>query len=266
MTTKRNAQKQPTDQPTGVPQNATDITCPPVPTRPKQLHSRKSPPPYLVTQADDEKLVISAQRGSEMAFNTLIYRYRDDAYRLAYKILYKPNGRIDAALSADDVLQEACIRAWKYIKACEGTRFQAWFRGIVKNECARLFKDLAEDFKNIDLYTDVETIVDVGHWMVSDAPPLPIEEYPMDAVALMCEYNKTDKEFDAYLEAIGELPPKQRAVMNLHLNGYKNKQIAKKVGMTPNAVGFNLHSAKASLQKLIKNKLENEHKNKVAKT
>lgn len=203
---------------------------------------------YLVTQTSDDKLVVSAQRGSELSFNTLIYRHRTDAYQLAYHILYKPNGRIDARQSADDVLQEACLRAWKFIKSCRPEQFRAWFRAIVRNECKRLFQNLAKDFKNLDQYTDIESIEDYGNWMIAD------EEVALKS--LTAEDGLSETERAMYLEVIESLSPKQKSVYNLSRSGMTNIEIGAKLNLSPNAVGYHKHVAIKNVKKGLKHRLE----------
>lgn len=211
---------------------------------------------FLVTDADDEPLVVSAQHGSEPAFNTLIHRHRPDAYKLAHRILYKPGGRINAPQSADDVIQEACIRAWKHIRSCNPpANFRVWFRGIVRNECKMLFRDLAKDFVNIDIYTDIDSIEDNTNWMVSTAVIRPVDvgtpssEEPK--ISLEREELKQDLEF--YRKAVAELPAQQRKVFMLKADGYTYKEIGKALRMPTLTVGSNLNYAR----KKLKNKLEN---------
>jgi RNA polymerase sigma-70 factor, ECF subfamily len=61
-------------------------------------------------------------------FEQLIMTHLDSAYNLARWLT-----RNDA--DAEDVVQEACLRAYKYFDAFQGERPSAWFLAIVRNAC-----------------------------------------------------------------------------------------------------------------------------------
>jgi RNA polymerase sigma-70 factor, ECF subfamily len=61
-------------------------------------------------------------------FEQLIMTHLDSAYNLARWLT-----RNDA--DAKDVVQEACLRAYKYFDAFQGERPSAWFLAIVRNAC-----------------------------------------------------------------------------------------------------------------------------------
>ncbi|MBK8021686.1 MAG: sigma-70 family RNA polymerase sigma factor [Chloroflexi bacterium] len=83
----------------------------------------------MVGKPDDEaQLVRAAQRGDLDAFNTLVLRYQDSAFTLAYRLL---NDRAVAA----DVAQEAMITAFQRLRSLRGENFRAWLLRIVTNRC-----------------------------------------------------------------------------------------------------------------------------------
>jgi len=71
-------------------------------------------------------LVRRAQAGELNAFNLLVLRHQDAAYSLALRFLGAPQ-------AAEDVTQEAFIRAYRNIGRFEGDRFRAWLLSIVAN-------------------------------------------------------------------------------------------------------------------------------------
>ena len=75
------------------------------------------------------------------SFERLVLSHLDSAYNLARWLL-----RDEA--SAEDVVQESALRAWRYIGSLRGDQAKAWFLGIVRNACfthlARV-RDAAED-------------------------------------------------------------------------------------------------------------------------
>lgn len=71
-------------------------------------------------------LVQRARAGEVAAFNQLVLQHQDAAYSLALRFLGSPP-------AAEDVTQEAFIRAYRGIAKFEGERFRAWLLSIVAN-------------------------------------------------------------------------------------------------------------------------------------
>jgi RNA polymerase sigma-70 factor (ECF subfamily) len=59
-------------------------------------------------------------------FEQLVMPHLDAAYNLARWLAHDPH-------DAEDVLQDACIRALKYIGSVQGSNARAWFLAIVRN-------------------------------------------------------------------------------------------------------------------------------------
>jgi RNA polymerase sigma-70 factor (ECF subfamily) len=77
---------------------------------------------------DEAALIASASRGDVGAFEALIRRYQDDAFRAAYLVLR------DAA-EAEDATQEAMVKAHNAIgRFREGSTFRPWLLKIVVNQ------------------------------------------------------------------------------------------------------------------------------------
>ncbi len=82
--------------------------------------------------APDPELVRNAKAGDDAAFETLLRPLIDPAYRFACVML-------DDADAAQDVVQEAAVKAWRKINQLhDGYAPQPWFFGIVANECRSL--------------------------------------------------------------------------------------------------------------------------------
>ena len=71
-------------------------------------------------------LVRRAQRGEIAAFNMLVIRHQNAAYSLALRFLRTRE-------AAEDVTQEAFVRAWRAIDTFRGDRFRSWLLRIVAN-------------------------------------------------------------------------------------------------------------------------------------
>jgi RNA polymerase sigma-70 factor (ECF subfamily) len=84
--------------------------------------------PIADLRSDDERLIADAHAGDVEAFNRLIVRYQDSAYRVAYRLLG------DEAAAAD-ATQEAFIAAYRRLHTFQAGSFKSWLYRIVINKC-----------------------------------------------------------------------------------------------------------------------------------
>src|ERR1051326_1696545 len=81
------------------------------------------------TNADDGGLVVSARGGDRHAFATLVERYRNAVYGLAYHFV----GDFEAAR---DIAQDVFVRAFGRLGDLrEPDKFSPWLRQMTANEC-----------------------------------------------------------------------------------------------------------------------------------
>lgn len=77
---------------------------------------------------DDQQLAASARLGDIGAFEELVRRHQDVAFRTAYLILRDPS-------DAEDAAQEAIVKAYRAIgRFHEGSAFRPWLLKIVSNQ------------------------------------------------------------------------------------------------------------------------------------
>jgi RNA polymerase sigma-70 factor (ECF subfamily) len=77
----------------------------------------------------DEELVFQARQGNTPAFSQLVERYQDAIYTLVSRTLSDP-------VRAQDVAQEAFIRAWRALPGFQGqSKFSSWLYRIALNCC-----------------------------------------------------------------------------------------------------------------------------------
>ncbi len=81
----------------------------------------------------DETLVQKAQSGDERAFSTLFDRYFDAVYAYAYRLCLN-------AHDAEDIAQEAFVRAARHLASLRGWHFKAWIYRIAANLAHDLFR------------------------------------------------------------------------------------------------------------------------------
>lgn len=92
-------------------------------------HPASRRPAVLPGAAGDpvvEGLVVRAQGGDLTAFNSLVLRFQDATYGLTLRMLGDP-------ASAEDVTQDAFIRAWQRLDTFRGGSFRSWLFTIAAN-------------------------------------------------------------------------------------------------------------------------------------
>jgi RNA polymerase sigma-70 factor (ECF subfamily) len=88
-----------------------------------------------------QDLVLRARAGDHVAYSTLVDRYKDSLFRLAFKIL-----RRDA--DAEDAVQEAFIKAYVHLDSYDSHySFYTWLSTILSNVCFSAMR--ARDWKLI---------------------------------------------------------------------------------------------------------------------
>ena len=76
----------------------------------------------------DAELVLRVRAGDVAAFGDLIARHRPRLGRYAFHLLGNRE-------EAEEALQDALLRAWRSIAACDPDRFGAWVLRILVNRC-----------------------------------------------------------------------------------------------------------------------------------
>lgn len=77
----------------------------------------------------EQALIVRAKAGDGVAYESLLEPAVRPATRLAFAMLQDRS-------EAEDAFQEAALRAWRHLQNLrEGSPFQAWFMGIVANQC-----------------------------------------------------------------------------------------------------------------------------------
>src|SRR5436853_1384346 len=79
--------------------------------------------------AEDKALVEAAQKGDMQAFEELVARHRDKIYARAFSMMRNEE-------EANDLSQEAWVKAWRRLKQFQGeASFVTWMTRIVINLC-----------------------------------------------------------------------------------------------------------------------------------
>jgi len=188
-----------------------------------------NPDPRRTSEAgpDDAALVAASQRGDQAAFGELVRRYQRAVHRLAWSLTRN-------ASDADDLAQEAFVRAWGAIGRFEtGAPLYPWLARIVTNLAFSLFRRRKRrPEESIEPHVEARR-----HWGV--------EEDPADHAAR--------DEHHALLRAcFAELAPEHQAVLALRVvQDLSYDEIARSLGVPVGTVMSRLSRARADLKRRL---------------
>jgi RNA polymerase sigma-70 factor (ECF subfamily) len=182
-------------------------------------------------QSADEQLVALARTGDHKAFEELVERHKQKAYRIAFDFARDRE-------EAKDLSQEAFLRAYTHLGKFDGrSAFYTWFYRILVNVCLdykrRKQRTMAEEFNET-----IENQVETSHASQKPASP--------DQHVLA---RQLSRKVGAALEA---LPPKQRMAFILkNHQGLSIKEIAETMQTAEGTVKVHLHRAVTALRQTL---------------
>jgi RNA polymerase sigma-70 factor, ECF subfamily len=172
-------------------------------------------------EADDEvPLVERARSGDAEAFRQLVDRHRDRAYGLALRI-------VRSAVDAEDVAQEAFVRAWLALPRFRGeSSFTTWLHRIVVRRAFDRFEQMKRRRgREIDLDAVAEQAVSGG-----GDPSATLRSRRLELL-------------------IATLGPMQRAAVTLfYYEDRSVEEVAHTLGVPENTVKTHLSRARAALR------------------
>lgn len=166
------------------------------------------------------------------------------AYKTFYPKILRYLKRLVGKLEAEDLTQEVFLKASQGIRNFRGdSQLSTWIYRIATNAALdRLrcpsFKQIAQEKVSVDSITEEGIEIEEGDvWMGEKAPSI-------ETSLIRKEMNECIRDF------IGNLPENYRTTIVLsELEGLKNNEIAKILGLSLDAVKIKLHRARARLKK-----------------
>ena len=160
----------------------------------------------------DRELVISAQRGDQVAFMDLIRGRVDRLFAIARRILHDVD-------RAEDALQDALVIAWRDLPSLrDPDRFDPWVHKVLTNICIAQASRERRRMANL-------------HVLPVDGPPAP------DQLLSVADRDQLDRAFR-------RLVPEERAILALRFYlGYEPSEIADVLGEPAGTVRSRLHHA-----------------------
>ena len=193
--------------------------------------AQRVPPAVSDADREDDLLARRARDGDLAAFNQLVARHQDAAYSLARRFLGAPQ-------PAEDVTQEAFLRAYRRIETFRGGRFRAWILQITANLARdELRRRARRPAVSLDAARDDP-----------DRAPLDPPE-PGLGPAEQAENSELRRRLE---RALAELPDDWRLVVLLSdVHGCSYPEIAETTGLALGTVKSRLSRARARLRDLL---------------
>lgn len=184
---------------------------------------------------DDDEIVRRVLAGDVASFELIMRRYNQRLFRVARSILGDDG-------EAEDVVQEAYLRAYEHLGEFEGrSSFATWLTRIAVYE-ASARRRRRQRMRVVDLH-ETEAM---GMGSFSDADQVFDEA-------------STRELGDVLREAVEQLPPDSRVVFTLRLvEGLSTEDAAECLGLSPENVKVRLHRARARLRETIEHRLGRE--------
>jgi RNA polymerase sigma-70 factor (ECF subfamily) len=178
-------------------------------------------------QRPDAELIREAQKGSHRAFEELVRRYSERAYRAAFRVVRDPQ-------IAEDVLQEALLKAYRSLRSFESrSSFYTWLYRITVN--LALDRQRREK-RGPSVEWNDEVARDVDPRGMVNAPADP--EVASGRVQIR----------RLVAEGVQELPDGQREVLLLReVEGLSYEEIAQSMEISKGTVMSRLHYARKKL-------------------
>ncbi|MEE9144168.1 MAG: sigma-70 family RNA polymerase sigma factor [Candidatus Binatia bacterium] len=176
----------------------------------------------------DEKLVVLAQKGEREAFEMLVERYKQKAYRIAYDFTRDRE-------EAKDLSQDAFLRAFTNLKGFNlRSTFYTWFYRILVNLCLD-YRRHKSRVSWVPFDDKAEQAINRNETFGSISSP---------------DQNASAKEISLKVGvALETLPPKQRTAFLLRNHqGLSIRDIAKVMQTAEGTVKVHLHRAVATLK------------------
>ena len=207
--------------------------------KPKKAGTRTHRRTKQTIEERDRELVRLAKKGDTRAFGKLMLEYQNKIYRLARRMT-------ETDEDAEDVLQEAFIKAFKSLSGFKGkSKFSTWLYRITVN--LALMKLRRKKIDSVSLDEPVATDEGSVQREIEDEAIGPLEE--------LIE----SESMEVLDEAINDLPKSYRAVFVLrHVEGLSTEETARIVGISVPAVKSRLHRTRLMLREKLLGHLKNQ--------
>ncbi|WP_328876751.1 sigma-70 family RNA polymerase sigma factor [Streptomyces sp. NBC_00287] len=194
----------------------------------------------------DEETLERARAGDGQAFRKLTEPYRRELQVHCYRIL-------GSVQDAEDLLQETLLAAWRGLEGFEGrSSLRSWLYRIATNRCLNALRDSTRRSREqpayrLEIPLPEPTRRSDPSWL-EPYPDVLLDELPDHAPGPEARYETKESVSLAFLVALQQLPPRQRAVLVLRdVLGFRAAEVAGMLDTTVDSVTSALKRARATL-------------------
>jgi RNA polymerase sigma-70 factor, ECF subfamily len=185
----------------------------------------------------DADLIHRARAGDRAALDDVLQAYRGQLLAAAQRAI---NPRLQGRLDASDVVQQTCLSVFRQIGDFDGdepAQFAAWLRQVHERNIQNAIRDE----------------VRVQKRSLSHEEPLGDRDIAGHREITPSQHAARDEEADQLAAVLGELPPEERAVLELrYLEGWTLQQVSDYVGLSKEAVIWRMQKGMQRVRALLK--------------
>ncbi|HEY7257787.1 MAG TPA: sigma-70 family RNA polymerase sigma factor [Gaiellales bacterium] len=172
---------------------------------------------------NERALLAAARRGDEGAYGLLVEPHRVELHAHCYRML-------GSVSDAEDALQEALLRAWRGLPRFEGrSSLRPWLYRIATNTCLRAIERRPKRVLPVDFGPAAAPHERPGAPLVEAGwvEPYPDERLGGGGGAPDARYEQRESVELAFIAALQQLPPRQRAALILcDVLGFSGAEVA----------------------------------------
>ena len=194
-------------------------------------------------KADAQATLARARAGNEEAFEELTEPHRRELQLHCYRIL-------GSLQDAEDLVQETLLAAWRGLERFEGrASVRAWLYRIATNRCLNMLRDRGRRPQEVPPMAAPEPTRRTEPMWLEPYPDALFEGIAEVSPAPEARYERREAVGLAFIAALQQLPPRQRAVLVLRdVLGFKNAEVADMLDTGDTAVKGALQRARAKLR------------------
>ena len=177
-------------------------------------------------ELSDKELILLVKGGDEHSFDVIYRRYHRTMYLYAYRLLKDPD-------ACADIVQGCFVKLWEHIEFIpkEGINVKSYLYSMVRNKVINYIRDnQSRLIHNYHIFLENEKV----------------EE--LDFIRHIDEISKQEQ-LDKAIEA---LPPQQRKIIQMRLDGKSNRQIAEEENLSLNTVNVHYRLGLKKLEIILK--------------
>jgi RNA polymerase sigma-70 factor (TIGR02960 family) len=186
---------------------------------------------------------LARARANDEAFRELTEPHRRELQRHCYRI-------VGSVQDAEDLVQETLLAAWRGLEAFEGrSSVHAWLHRIATNRCLDLLRARSRRPRKLSAMDEpLEPTRRIEPIWLEPYPDVLLEDIPDRAQGPEARYEARESIELAFIVALQQLPPRQRAALVLRdVLGFRTAEVAQMLETGEASVKGALQRARATL-------------------